>query len=211
MAKEDIKYNISIQQALKEAFGSPSAPLLYLTKSGLKASKIEGYSVNSIEDSEEYLQSYLGTPLMFPMTLKAGIYNFFDKGILSQVEMSDFRMPSTTMVDFKRSKIIKTTNLSAGNGTIKEMYGFSDWQINIRGLLLADPDHPQEAELVEQKKILKQWEEAADSIEVEGSLFADLDIYNIVIKDITFSQLQGKPFIVPFQITAMSDEPTELI
>ena len=211
MANEKLTYQINAATAFAIAFGKSSIPLVYKTNQELKAEPIVDYSMLSEVSADDYVKSYLGTPIMFPITLPGGTYKQYENGNLVDVEMAAFRMPSSTMVDFKRAKIVSTTKLSAGNGTVKEMYGFDDWQIYIRGLLINDEGHPQATEAVEQKKTLMQWENLADSLAIEGDLFADLNIFNIVIKDIQFSQLEGAPNVIPFVITAVSDEPVELI
>lgn len=211
MANETLTYQLSAAQSLAIAFGRSAVPLLYKIDKDQQANPTLNYNIDSEVSAEAFIQSHLGTPIMFPMTLKAGNYQEYIDGDLVEIEMADFRMPLTTMVDFKRAKLMTTTKLSSGNGTIKEMYGFDDWQIYIRGLILKEPGHPQIEDVVEQKKMLKRWENLADSIEVEGALFSDLDIFNLVIKDITFGQIEGSPNVVAFTITAVSDEPIELI
>ena len=87
------------------------------------------------------------------------------------------------------------------------MYGFDDWVIRLRGLCLNEPDRSAYDQITE----LLQWEKIADSIPVLGDLFRDKDIYNIAIQNIDIKQIQGKPNIIPFEISALSDEPLELV
>ena len=65
--------------------------------------------------------NYLGLPIMFPMTLKGGNYNVYNRqGEIEQISLDDFRLPLTTLVDFDRSKIKQTTPVSGGHSQITD-------------------------------------------------------------------------------------------
>lgn len=172
---------------------------------------ISDYSILADLPKKAVLKSYLGTEIKEPIYFKGGSYQIYRNGKINTIELSDFRLPSTTIVNFKRAKKITITNLAGSNGTVKEMYGFGDWQIELKGRLINDPKHPQATSIVAQKKKLKQWEELADAIKVEADAFADLDIFYLVIKDIQITKVMGKPNALDFQINAISDEPIELM
>lgn len=152
--------------------------------------------------------SWMGTPIMFPVVFKGGTYNYYnDLGEIVSKNRGDFDLPATTVVDFRRAKNITKTRMLGATGTVKEIYGFDDWQIRIRGLCL---DTPTENAYDLQNELLK-WESIADSIEVLGELFLDKSIYRLTIEDIDFRQPQGRHNVVPFEITASSDQPIELV
>lgn len=158
-----------------------------------------------IEDVKK--MSWMGTPVMFPMKFKGGAYNRYTKsGRLLLNRYNDFELPYASVADFRRAKNITKTNMLGSNGTVKEIYGFDDWQIRIRGLCLDTP----EMSAYEQHLQLLKWEEIADNIEISGALFKDKSIYSITIEDFDFKQPQGKQNVIPFEITASSDEPLEL-
>ena len=48
------------------------------------------------------------------------------------------------------------------------------------------------------------------SIPVEGSLFEDLNIDYIVIKELVFRQVEGKPWVIPFELSCKSGASPEL-
>ncbi|WP_166964601.1 DUF6046 domain-containing protein [Yeosuana marina] len=159
-----------------------------------------------IEDVKK--MSWMGTPVMFPMKFKGGSYQYYKpSGVLDQKRLNDFELPHASVADFRRAKNITKTNVLGSNGTVKEIYGFDDWQIRIRGLCLDTPN----LSAYEQHKQLLKWEEIADSIEVIGALFKDKSIYRLTIEDFDFKQPQGKQNVIPFEITASSDEPLELV
>jgi len=163
---------------------------------------------------EEAIQlSYLGTPIIYPVTFKGGFYKVYNhQGEIIEKSLADFRLPLATLVDFQRVKIKQKTRVVGSKSSVKEVYGHENWQIRIRGLCLDDPKHPQLATTyLDQHARLLEFEELADSIEVEGDLFKEKSIYRLDINDINFPQLQGKPRVLPFEMTCESDEPLELI
>lgn len=199
--------DFNISDLLSNAFGIKS-PVFVLPNEAPQNGK-PSYSSIPVKPLQEAKKlSWLGTPIIYPMVFKAGEYQFYKPtGIIDTIRLNDFEIPPATLVDFRRAKNITKTRLSGNNGTVKEIYGFDDWQIRIRGLCLDTP----ESSAYEQHQELLKWENLADSIEVQGELFLDKNIYNLVIEAINFSQPEGKQNIIPFEITAVSDEPLELV
>jgi hypothetical protein len=150
--------------------------------------------------------SKLGTPVVFPITFLGGVYNTYQDGRIVDVELEDYMLPFTAIADFKRSKIKQKTRISGGNGSVKELFGFDDWQINIQGFIIGDGEYPEQDIM----KLLA-YEQLADSIKVQGKVFELLNIYEIDINEIDIKQMKGYPNVVPFSISCESNEPTELI
>ncbi len=158
------------------------------------------------------MMSYLGTPIMSPIWFESKKYQVFDDfGDIKLEKFERFRLPSATLVSMRRAKIMTETKARASKGSVIEMYGFEAWKIDIRGFCLPDPAHKTAQSAYEQKLKLQSYENIVDSIGVLSELFNDLDISNIVIKEINFNQLKGKPEVIPFYIRCLSDEPLELI
>ena len=157
--------------------------------------------------------SHLGTPILFPITFKGKKYKVFnDQGDVVLKDFEDFELPAVTLTSFRRAKIMSKTNTLGSNGTVKEMYSFSDWAIDIRGICLRDPKQPQKLfEANDQKIRIAEMEEIVDSIRVYGALFTDINIDDIVIEELSFSQLKGRPGTIPFYMRCSSDQPIELI
>jgi len=160
--------------------------------------------------------SWMGTPVLFPITFKGeGLdkpYKVYKpSGQLEPVEMQTFILPAATVTDFSRAKNIITTDVLGGNGTVKELFGFDDWQIRVRGICLDDPARAYAKTAQEQKEILMKWERIAGSIKVEGSQFSEKNIFEIVIQSINITQLEGKPWAIKFELNAVSNEPVSLI
>lgn len=206
-------YNIA--QIFTAAFGVNQASVFKTVydQSGLR-DLLNGYQgVQVVEEEEEAGRlSHLGTPIIYPITLQGGTYKKFSAtGELIEIQMADFELPAVTLSTFRRAKNVSKTRLSAGYGTVKEMYGFDDWQIDINGLCLRDPAHPQAVAALEQSIQLQQYEDLAASIPVLSRLFNDKGIDNIVIEDISFGQIPGRPGVIPFTMRCVSDQPDELL
>jgi len=201
---------------------------LFLEAFGLKVSKafqpevgdglannpqLDYNGVNFVDEAEATKYSFLGTPIIYPIKFKGGQYKIFKDGAVETKRMEDFRLPVTCIVDFDRDKIIGKTKINSNaGGTVKETFGFDDWNIVIRGFCLNDPYQEQAFfSAIDQEEALMQWDELVDSIEVRGQLFKIRDISNLVIKKIPMNALRGKPNVRPFTIHAWSDEPLELI
>lgn len=139
--------------------------------------------------------------------LKGGNYNKFDrKGNIVNAQLSDFEMPKSSIVLFTRRKVLTTTAIGANYGSVKEMYGFEDWQISIRGVLL-----PQEVNIQTQQSRLQAFEQLADSIEVEGAQFEERLIDHIIIQRLDFAQQPGRPGMLAFEMDCVSDQALELL
>lgn len=203
----DIRYDIG--KIFSAAFGISSP--IYITRPiriGEQNPDISYSGVKMVEKAEAEKMSWLNTPIIFPVKFEAEVYKVYDlKGKLTEKEYADFWLPAATLIEFSRAKNITRTAVLGSNGTVKEIYGFDDWQIRMRGVCLPEPDRTEK----DQKEALLAWAEIAASIKVDGDLFFEKGIDRIAISDVQFSQVQAKPEVIPFEITAISDQPIELI
>lgn len=201
----DNRYNIS--QLFKLAFGT-NLPVYLTVPIGKEPAHTAEYgSIRTVGREEAMRLSKLGTPIVFPMKFTAGSYKFYDyQSKIVEKQLSDFWLPPATMVDFSRVKNISRTDVIGGNGTVKEIYGFDDWQIRIRTVC-----HNDELSSREYEKRLIEWSEVIQSISVEGDLFGWKNIHNLVIESIDIRSLEGTPNIIPIELNCISDEPFELI
>lgn len=170
-------------------------------------------SIELVDKDEAYNLSALGTPIIFPITFKGGLYNVYDStGQIYKKQMGDFRLPISATASFRRPKIIGKARAAAGYGTNKETYSLDDWQIQIRGFCLKDPAQPQSKfTAMDQEQELIAWDEIVDSIAIEGTLFELRGIHSISIEDIPMDYIRGNRGLRPFIINAVSDTPAELI
>ncbi|SHH75172.1 DUF6046 domain-containing protein [Flavobacterium johnsoniae] len=203
----DKKYNVS--QLFQSAFGLNSP--VYITETQ-KKEKPEVFSYKGIETLPEYYKpdatSWMGTPIMFSAKFLGGSYNRYKaNGEIEIIEMNDFQLPPATMFSFRRAHNITRTNLLGNNGTVKEIYGFDDWVIDVRGLCLDEP----KLSAHEQLDSLLKWEELADGINISGALFEQRRISRVAIADWSDNLQQGSYGVIPFQFQLFSDEDIILI
>lgn len=155
--------------------------------------------------------SWMGTPIVYPFTLQGGTYKVFAaNGELQDYQLNDFELPAATLVDFSRAKINIKTMPRGNNGSVKELFSFDDWRIRIRGICLDDPSRASAQTAQEQKAALLEWEQVCNSVPVIGSLFVEKKIYRLAIDGISFTQLERKPNVIPFEMECVSDEPLEM-
>lgn len=196
-------------QLFKAAFGT--MPVYITVPIGAeKQTKIEGFNPEiktEIVNEDQILKSVYDTPIIYPVMFRSGeypIYDWYGKPKTRQYE--DLWLPATTMLDFSRAKNVIKTNVLGANGTVKEVFGFDDWQIRIRMLCLDDAKFT--AKQYADK--LQDWFEIAGGINVHGSIFSKKEIYNIVIEDFDIKTLAGSPGVIPIEMTAVSNEPVEI-
>lgn len=172
--------------------------------------KIEGFNP-SVKDEfineDQVLKSVYGTPIIFPVQFRGGDYPVYDwYGKPKMKRYDDLWLPATTMVDFSRAKNVIKTNVLGANGTVKEIFGFDDWNIRIRMLCLND----NRFKAREYADMLQDWFEIAGGINVFGSIFSKKEIYNIVIESIDIKSVTGSPDVIPIELSAVSNEPVEI-
>jgi len=172
---------------------------------------IKHYEIAKTEPEKGVRQSSYGTPVLTTIVLQGKDYNVIDKdGNIIQENYKDFELPIATLVSIRRAKRIVKTQVSTG--TVKEMFGYGDWQIDINGICIPDKNQPQGlVSPQEQIDELKRWEKVADAIRIKGGLFIHPDINDLVIEEFNTWQVKGSPNVIPFTIKAVSDQPVELL
>lgn len=203
----DAKYNLS--KLFSAAFGINS-PIFITEPLGKKAMNTFDYKgIGLIEDY--YIKeatSWMGTPIIGLLKFKSGTYKIYNStGILEDIEYNDFILPPATLFSFRRSKNITKTNLLGNNGTVKEIFGFDDWVIDVKGLAVDTPQSSARDQII----AIKEWEELASAISVSGKLFTTKNIHAVVMDDYKEESIQGSPGIIPFSMTLTSDDAVELI
>lgn len=203
----DARYNLS--KLFSAAFGINS-PIFITEPLGKKA--LNTFDYNGIGLIEDYYTkeatSWMGTPIIGLLKFKSGTYKIYNStGILEDIEYNDFVLPPATLFSFRRSKNITKTNLSGSNGTVKEIFGFDDWIVDVKGLAIDTPQSSARDQII----AIKEWEELASAISVSGKLFTTKNIHAVVMDDYKEESVQGSPGIIPFSMTLTSDDAVELI
>lgn len=180
-------------------------------------SKIDGVLLKSIYD----------TPIIYPIKFNAGWYYYKHKpaerkpaffnnkslqdfhnavmqsGWAERKQMADFILPPTAIADFHREKIVTKTNTLSGNGTIKEIWGFSDWDITIRILCIKERTRTAQ----QSRDLIIEWANLLDIIDVSGEIFTSKGIHAIVIENIDIKTIAGSPDVIPIELKCVSAEP----
>lgn len=205
--------NININRLFEVVFGVSGLYQYRPEGSAFVTEGINYQGITIIEDPEQAARlSYLGTPILFPIKIVGGSYQVYNElGQIVSSDTEDFEFPATTLVNFRRAKVMGQTKVLGDTGTVKEIYGFTDWAIDIRGICLRDPGHPQAESALQQIRAINKLENIVDSIYVEGLPFSDRDIHKITINEIDTPQVKGRPGVIPFSLRCSSDKPIELI
>lgn len=202
----DLRYNLS--ELFRAAFGINSPIFITEPLSKKAANAFDYKGIGLIKDYyKKEATSWMGTPIIGQLTFKGGSYKIYDgSGNIENIEYQDYILPAATLFSFRRAKNITRTNILGNNGTVKEVFGFDDWVIDVKGLAVDTPT----MSAGDQLSALKEWEELASAINVTGKLFGAKKISSVVIEDYKEESVQGSPGIIPFSMTLISDEPLEI-
>jgi len=187
---------------LRNGFGALPGATQLLTR---EQQQFPGLQAIQARDVEEY--NALGLPIFDLVTFRGGIYDTIENGQVVPIEIPDRELPLTSMISCSRSKQITKSTPSGATGSVKELWAFQDWKVQIRGLIMGDDPLSFPEQEVRQ---IKQLETIADSIEVSSELFYILGIKRLVITQARFATKQGSPYVLPFFLSCESDEPIEL-
>lgn len=168
-------------------------------------------NIQVVSPEEAERVSWMGTPVLGSFTLQGGTYDSYDnQGNIVDLKLPDFIMPYATLVDFSRAMNVTKTKVLGNSGTVKEIYGLDDWNINIRGFCIDDNDRLTHKKAREQIDALCQWRNVTDTINVSGNLFDQKGIYGICIEQFNIRAIQGKYNVIAFEMQAVSDNVIEL-
>lgn len=143
--------------------------------------------------------SILGTPVF-------DIIQVRDKIVSPEVS---YIFPATTSVKCSLKKDLVKTKITGNkkHGTVKELIGLDDWNIDIMGFIINydNNDYP-----YDQVQELRKAVEAPISLLITSTLLNTLDIFEIVFEDLDLQDMPGHPNVQPFSIKVTSNEPIEL-
>lgn len=165
-----------------------------------------------VEREPDDVETILGTIHQFPMAFEGGGYNTMNNGIIERIVVPGMWLPYTSVASFTRAKRVTETYMSGYKGSVTEQYGFEPWDIRIQGFIIKDNDSKLQS-VGDQVKELQLYDELCDAIKVKGKVFEWLKIHHIKIRSITYPSARDLDMSVvkPYEISASSDEPIELI
>jgi Domain of unknown function (DUF6046) len=137
--------------------------------------------------------AYLGTPVFSDLVLsdKRGVEVYLGEAL----------------VNVSQVKNVIATPVVGRNGTIKEYVSDGDFVIKIQGVLVSNNSlYPKEA-----FSDLLELLQTPDVIAVTSWFLQQFGIFNLVVTDYACPQAEGFENVQPFEISALSDAPIELV
>lgn len=204
----DLRYNVS--QLFQMAFGiNLPVYLPYPLTKELPPNIVFDNIQTLPEFNQSNATSWMGTPIMFELYFNGGRYNKYKlNGEIEEIPLTSFMLPPATMFQFRRAKNIVRTNILGSNGTVKEIFGFDDWVIDVKGLCIDEPNRSAISQLEE----LLKWEQLAESISVSGKVCQMMDILSVSINEFSHNIVQGSNGgVIAYEMQLFSDNAVELI
>lgn len=186
MAKFDL-----ILLAYQQAFGYRGIPFIGLnTTSTVPGAKpLSGIQTTTEANASTGFNrnsSVLGTPFFMPCKL------------------DDFQLPNEPIIEIRGHKNIIKTPVDGNEGSFKELYSLSDYQVIIRGIATLDTDSEEYPEA--QVRALRQIVEKPAAVKVVNNLLGYFGIYNLAIEDCFFPAIEGAPGMQPYELVCLSDK-----
>ncbi|TAL31591.1 MAG: hypothetical protein EPN93_17500 [Spirochaetes bacterium] len=122
------------------------------------------------------------------------------------LKIGDYQFPVECIVQVKGAKNIVITEVPGGNGTVKELVGFPDYEVTIAGQLIGKTNKEL---LAEMKNLVNLWNNA-QSLPIICKYTETFGIKRVCLKDFTPTVRQGFESILWFTIDAISDNEIEL-
>lgn len=189
-------FNINIPALTQRIFGING----YRIEEASYASIPEYKEVEVLPVEEAVAYSSLGTPIYDIVRFKGGVVPGTDQAY-DGLDLVDFPLISLT-----RSKNIQKTIVAGRPGEVKELISLGDWQVAIRGVLVASGSALRP---VKEMKALQALADLPLALQVESELLNRLGINSLVIETIDFQPLEGFLNVQPYVLGCSSDEPIE--
>ncbi|MBU5374969.1 DUF6046 domain-containing protein [Bacteroides cellulosilyticus] len=127
----------------------------------------------------------------------------FSFGSLKENSTGVFAPPP--LMRFRRTKNITVTVIDGGNeAEVVENFGVNSWEIELDGLVVDMDEHGYPGEKV---KLLAEFFEINDVIDVACPLLLDLGIRSIYFREQSFEPVEGFPDTVKYSLVAKSIKP----
>jgi hypothetical protein len=154
---------------------------------------------------------YMPVTIKYPDSGKASQQNGSD-GVGSGV-LKKWDLPYPVISLSSRKNIVETT-LTERRGTVKELINIEDYEITIRGFIIAKENEFPESEVTTLRNIYEQ--NVALSIQ---SPLTDIFLLRpdrsgndqVVIKELKFHEVSGVKNVRPYELRMVSDEPFNLV
>lgn len=188
---------VDLLQLYQKAFGYKGIPAIgvhqtAIVPKGSKLNKIDTVKSFSEDNTGKFNRtlSTLGTPFFMPC------------------KINGFQLPNEPIITIKGNKTIIETPMDGDEGTFKEQFSMSDWQIHIKGLCILDEDSDEYPE--EQVRSIRNLIQKKTGLDVVCRLLSIFNIDHIAIYDYDFPAIEGSPGIQPYELQCKSDKYFDL-
>ncbi|MDP1812334.1 MAG: DUF6046 domain-containing protein [Sediminibacterium sp.] len=143
--------------------------------------------------------SILGTPVFCDMIISAETNGVSGAGDTLQLLW--------ILVEVTQTKNIVKTSMLGTDGTVKEYISQGDYMVKMRGALVNTfrKDYPKS----QVEKLIRIFQKG-QALSVVSEYLVMFGIYNIVVEDFTFGQVEGRQNIQKFEASCSSDQPLKL-
>lgn len=148
-------------------------------------------------------RSKFGLPVFDNVLFEGLKYNTNDG---KEITVPNFSM-GIALCEVNQSRNIVATQVAGRDGTVKEYISDGDFSINIKGVLASLYQNVPPKDSINQ---LMGFCRSPQEFNVTSNFLAYFGIYTIVIKDYTFSQIEGKRNVIGFNLQCWSDVPFEI-
>lgn len=206
-----MEYTINIQDLFQQAFGLRRPIYVVQAEPTTIAQATNNYNqpLQTVFQlpAEGSIKSTLGTVVLNPVLFESGSYKQrLGDGRIVTVDYSELLLPPATLVEVNLKKVVVKTPLVSGQGTFKENVSFDDYEVRIRSVFTGESIDEVEDFM---RRIMELWT-IPKEIKVVCDYLNLLDIDALVIESITPQQLEGRPLMLPVEISCVSDKPLQL-
>lgn len=160
----------------------------------------------AFSEETKHPKSWMGTEILEQITFSGGVFKEYgSNGKLNTLDLNAFVLPSTTLAQFSRAKELVKTKLLASPGTVKELFSYGDWKIELIVRCINDAGRKEDQSPQQQLKKLLRYDRVLGSIGVSGHAFEERGIDNIVIEQMEVLTKKGAPNTIDVRIRALSD------
>lgn len=164
-------------------------------------------TIFQLQLDEGNAKSSLGTVVLNTVKFRAGSYKErLNDGRIITSSYPELMLPPATVVEVNLKKVVIKTPLVSGKGTFKEDICFDDFDVRIRSVFTGNSVDEVETflrRLMEMLTIPKEIKVASDYLNLLG-------VDYLVIENIVPQQMEGRPLMLPVEISCISDNPLQL-
>jgi len=160
---------------------------------------ISRYSIatlDALKDEEADGVSALGTPIFGTFIFEETEYNYLGKDYTTP----EIELPATIITVSYQNNIVETA-LQGRDGTIKQYISTSDYSISLESLLVSpDLTYPHD-----QLNSINKIAQAKSKIKVANEFLNSLNIFDVVVKTFSVSQIRGQKNTLQLSMELVSD------